>query len=169
MKAQRILGSAAVGVGLGALLLPAAALAQTTTVSPATTPVGGTVVLTTTCNPNVGDAIFRVTGPNRDENVRSTTAAAGGGLSAELFTAGFTLGTYTVTTTCGDGSSGGSAQFTVTPIGARRPRRRPGTGRRRPRRGRCRSPPGSRRRDVRAACAAGAAPPSSPETPPHTI
>ncbi|MFG2057512.1 hypothetical protein ACGFI9_26180 [Micromonospora sp. NPDC048930] len=117
MKAQRFLGSAAVGVGLGALLLPAAALAQTTTVSPATTPVGGTVVLTTTCNPNVGDAIFRVTGPNRDENVRSTTAAAGGGLSAELFTAGFTLGTYTVTTTCGDGSSGGSATFTVTPIG----------------------------------------------------
>ncbi|GAA4574667.1 hypothetical protein GCM10023176_42160 [Micromonospora coerulea] len=117
MKAQSILGSAVVGVGLGALLLPAAALAQTTTVSPATTPVGGTVVLTTTCNPNVGDAIFRVTGPNRDQNVRSTTAAAGGGLSAELFTAGFTLGTYTVTTTCGDGSSGGSAQFTVTPIG----------------------------------------------------
>ncbi|WP_446215009.1 hypothetical protein [Micromonospora sp. IBHARD004] len=117
MKAQSILGSAALGVGLGTLLLPAAALAQTTTVSPATTPVGGTVVLTTTCNPKVGDAIFRVTGPNRDQNVRSTTAAAGGGLSAELFTAGFTLGTYTVTTTCGDGSNGGTAQFTVTPIG----------------------------------------------------
>lgn len=116
MKAQSILGSAAVGVGLGTLLLPAAALADTTA-SPATTPVGGTVVLTSTCNPKAGDAIFRVTGPNRDENVRSTTAAAGGGLSAELFTAGFTLGTYTVTTTCGDGSSGGSAQFTVTPIG----------------------------------------------------
>ncbi|WP_436682687.1 hypothetical protein [Micromonospora sp. URMC 105] len=105
-------------MGLGTLLLPAAALAQTT-VSPATTPVGGTVVLTTTtCNPKSGDAIFRVTGPNRDQNVRSTTAAAGGGLSAELFTAGFTLGTYTVTTTCGDGSPGGSATFTVTPIGA---------------------------------------------------
>lgn len=117
MKAQSVLGSAAVGVGLGALLLPAAALADTT-VSPATTPVGGTVVLTTTeCNPKAGDAIFHVTGPNRDENVRSTTAAAGGGLSAELFTAGFTLGTYTVTTTCGDGSNGGSATFTVTPIG----------------------------------------------------
>ncbi|MEV0723625.1 hypothetical protein AB0I37_12700 [Micromonospora purpureochromogenes] len=105
-------------MGLGTLLLPTAALAQTI-VSPATTPVGGTVVLTaTTCNPKAGDAIFRVTGPNRDQNVRSTTAAAGGGLSAELFTAGFTLGTYTVTTTCGDGSSGGSATFTVTPIGA---------------------------------------------------
>jgi hypothetical protein len=116
MKAQSILGSAAVGVGLGVLLLPAAALADTT-VSPATTPVGGTVILTTTCNPKAGDAIFHVTGPNRDQNVRSTTAAAGGGLSAELFTAGFTLGTYTVTTTCGDGSSGGSATFTVTPIG----------------------------------------------------
>lgn len=117
MKAKTVLGSAAVGVGLGTLLLPAAALAETT-VSPATTPVGGTVVLTTTtCNPKAGDAIFRVTGPNRDQNVRSTTAAAGGGLSAELFTAGFTLGTYTVTTTCGDGSSGGTAQFTVTPIG----------------------------------------------------
>lgn len=117
MKAQSVLGSAAFGVGLGALLLPAAALADTT-VSPATTPVGGTVVLTTTeCNPKAGDAIFHVTGPNRDENVRSTTAAAGGGLSAELFTAGFTLGTYTVTTTCGDGSNGGSATFTVTPIG----------------------------------------------------
>ncbi|MEU2613659.1 hypothetical protein ABZ570_19035 [Micromonospora sp. NPDC007271] len=117
MKARRILGSTAVGVGLGTLLLPAAALADTT-VSPATTPVGGTVVLTTTeCNPKDGDAIFRITGPNRDENVRSTTAAAGGGLSAELFTAGFTLGTYTVTTTCGNGSSGGSATFTVTPIG----------------------------------------------------
>ncbi|MDH6465537.1 hypothetical protein M2302_005739 [Micromonospora sp. A200] len=118
MKAQSVLVSTALGVGLGTLLLPAAALAQTI-VSPATTPVGGTVVLTaTTCNPNAGDAIFRVTGPNRDQNVRSTTAAAGGGLSAELFTAGFTLGTYTVTTTCGDGSSGGSATFTVTPIGA---------------------------------------------------
>ncbi|MGW5673417.1 hypothetical protein [Micromonospora sp. NPDC003776] len=117
MKAQSVLGSAAVGVGLGALLLPAAALADTT-VSPATTPVGGTVVLTTTeCNPKDGDAIFHVTGPNRDENVRSTTAATGGGLSAELFTAGFTLGTYTVTTTCGNGSNGGSATFTVTPIG----------------------------------------------------
>ncbi|MCW3813920.1 hypothetical protein ONA91_05555 [Micromonospora sp. DR5-3] len=118
MKAQRILGSAAIGVGLGTLVMPAAALADTT-VSPATTPVGGTVVLTTTeCNPKDGDAIFRVTGPNRDENVRSTTAAAGGGLSAELFTAGFTLGTYTVTTTCGNGSNGGTATFTVIAIGA---------------------------------------------------
>ncbi|MGR6319740.1 hypothetical protein Q2K19_27190 [Micromonospora soli] len=117
MKATTVIRSAAVGVGLGALLLPAAALADTT-VSPATTPVGGTVVLTTTeCNPKDGDAIFHVTGPNRDENVRSTTAAAGGGLSAELFTAGFTLGTYTVTTTCGNGSNGGTATFTVTPIG----------------------------------------------------
>ncbi|WP_262281810.1 hypothetical protein [Micromonospora sp. MA102] len=116
MKAKTVLGSAAVGVGLGTLLLPAAALADTT-VSPATTPVGGTVVLTTTCNPKAGDALFRVTGPNRDQNVRSTTAAAGGGLSAELFTAGFTLGTYTVTATCGDGSNGGTASFTVTPIG----------------------------------------------------
>ncbi|WP_319460710.1 hypothetical protein [Micromonospora sp. RTP1Z1] len=116
MKAKTVLGTAAVGVGLGTLLLPVAALADTT-VSPATTPVGGTVVLTSTCNPKAGDAIFHVTGPNRDENVRSTTAAAGGGLSAELFTAGFTLGTYTVTTTCGDGSAGGTAQFTVTPIG----------------------------------------------------
>lgn len=116
MKAQTVLASAAIGVGLGALLLPAAALADTT-VSPATTPVGGTVVLTTTCNPNAGDALFRVTGPDRDQNVRSTTAAAGGGLSAELFTAGFTLGTYTVTTTCGDGSDGGTATFAVTPIG----------------------------------------------------
>jgi hypothetical protein len=117
MKAQSVLKSAAFGVGLGTLLLPVAALADTT-VSPATTPVGGTVVLTSTCNPKSGDAIFHVTGPNRDENVRSTTAAAGGGLSAELFTAGFTLGTYTVTATCGDGSSSGTAQFTVTPIGA---------------------------------------------------
>ncbi|SCE91985.1 hypothetical protein [Micromonospora mirobrigensis] len=117
MKAKAVLGSAAVGVGLGALLLPAIALAETT-VSPATTPVGGTVVLTAkTCNPKDGDAIFRVTGPDRDQNVRSTTAAAGGGLSAELFTAGFTLGTYTVAATCGDGSSAGSAQFSVTPIG----------------------------------------------------
>ncbi|MBQ0902313.1 hypothetical protein [Micromonospora sp. U21] len=117
MKVSTALCSAALGVGLGTLLLPGAALADTT-VSPATTPVGGTVVLTaTTCNPKSGDAIFRVTGPNRDQNVRSTTAAAGGGLSAELFTAGFTLGTYTVAATCGDGSSAGSATFTVTPIG----------------------------------------------------
>ncbi|MCX4390947.1 hypothetical protein OG777_29030 [Micromonospora peucetia] len=117
MKAKTVLVSAAVGVGLGTLLLPGAALADTV-VSPATTPVGGTVVLTaTTCNPKSGDAIFRVTGPDRDQNVRSTTAAAGGGLSAELFTAGFTLGTYTVAATCGDGSAAGSATFTVTPIG----------------------------------------------------
>ncbi|MFI7608383.1 hypothetical protein ACIBTV_24985 [Micromonospora sp. NPDC049366] len=121
MKAKTVLVSAAVGLGLGTLLLPGAALAETI-VSPASTPVGGTVVLTaTTCNPKSGDAIFRVTGPNRDQNVRSTTAAAGGGLSAELFTAGFTLGTYTVTATCGDGSAAGSAAgsatFTVTPIG----------------------------------------------------
>ncbi|MEH1100808.1 hypothetical protein [Micromonospora sp. CPCC 205561] len=117
MKAKRVLVSAALGVGLGTLLLPGAALADTV-VSPATTPVGGTVVLTaTTCNPKSGDAIFRVTGPDRDQNVRSTTAAAGGGLSAELFTAGFTLGTYTVTATCGDGSAAGTATFTVTPIG----------------------------------------------------
>ncbi|MGN9778156.1 hypothetical protein ACTMS0_20675 [Micromonospora sp. H33] len=117
MKAKTVLVSAAVGVGLGTLLLPGAAWAQTI-VSPASTPVGGTVVLTaTTCNPKSGDAIFRVTGPDRDINVRSTTAAAGGGLSAELFTAGFTLGTYTVTATCGDGSAAGTATFTVTPIG----------------------------------------------------
>ncbi|MFC0506284.1 hypothetical protein [Micromonospora costi] len=117
MKPKTVLVSAAVGVGLGTLLLPGAALAETI-VSPASTPVGGTVVLTaTTCNPKSGDAIFRVTGPNRDQNVRSTTAAPGGGLSAELFTAGFTLGTYTVTATCGDGSAAGSATFTVTPIG----------------------------------------------------
>ncbi|MEV1146735.1 hypothetical protein, partial [Micromonospora sp. NPDC049799] len=117
MKTRTVLATAALGVGLGTLLLPGTALADTT-VSPATTPVGGTVVLTaTTCNPKSGDAIFRVTGPNRDQNVRSTTAAAGGGLSAELFTAGFTLGTYTVTATCGDGSPAGSATFTVTPIG----------------------------------------------------
>ncbi len=117
MKAKKVLVSAAAGVGLGTLLLPGAALAETI-VSPATTPVGGTVVLTaTTCNPKSGDAIFRVTGPDRDINVRSTTAAAGGGLSAELFTAGFTLGTYTVTATCGDGSAAGTATFAVTPIG----------------------------------------------------
>ncbi|MEV1332959.1 hypothetical protein AB0J20_25695 [Micromonospora costi] len=117
MKPKTVLVSAAVGVGLGTLLLPGAALAETI-VSPASTPVGGTVVLTaTTCNPKSGDAIFRVTGPNRDQNVRSTTAAPGGGLSAELFTAGFTLGTYTVTATCGDGSAAGSATFSVTPIG----------------------------------------------------
>ncbi|WP_428965619.1 hypothetical protein [Micromonospora fluostatini] len=116
MKAKTLTVSAALGVGLGTLLFPAAALAVTT-VSPATTPVGGTVVLTTSCNPNSGDAIFRVTGPDRDQNVRSTTAAAGGGLSAELFTAGFTLGTYTVAATCGDGTDAGSATFTVTPIG----------------------------------------------------
>ena len=117
MKAQSVLVSTALGVGLGTLLLPAAALAQTV-VSPATTPVGGTVVLTaTSCNPKAGDAIFRVTGPNRDQNVRSTTAAAVGDLNGiDAYTAGFTLGTYTVTTTCGDGSSGGSATFTVTPI-----------------------------------------------------
>ncbi|SCL36676.1 hypothetical protein GA0070616_5550 [Micromonospora nigra] len=117
MQAKTVLVSAAIGVGLGTLLLPGVALADTT-VSPATTPVGGTVVLTaTTCDPSSGDAIFRVTGPDRDQNVRSTTAAAAGGLSAELFTAGFTLGTYTVAATCGDGSPDGTATFTVTPIG----------------------------------------------------
>ncbi|MEV4712885.1 hypothetical protein [Micromonospora sp. NPDC049374] len=117
MKARRVLIPAAGGIALGALLLPGTALADTT-VSPSTTPVGGTVVLTATgCNPKSGDAIFRVTGPDRDQNVRSTTAAAGGGLSAELFTAGFTLGTYTVAATCGDGTADGSATFTVTPIG----------------------------------------------------
>ncbi|GIJ32935.1 hypothetical protein ACN26Z_17370 [Verrucosispora sp. WMMD703] len=117
MKARRVLIPAAGGIALGALLLPGTALADTT-VSPSTTPVGGTVVLTATgCNPKSGDAIFRVTGPDRDQNVRSTTAAAGGGLSAELFTAGFTLGTYTVSATCGDGTADGSATFTVTPIG----------------------------------------------------
>ncbi|GGM24834.1 MULTISPECIES: hypothetical protein [Micromonospora] len=116
MKTKTLPVAAALGVGLGTVLLPAAALADTT-VSPATTPVGGTVVLTSSCNPKSGDAIFRVTGPDRDQNVRSTTAAAGGGLSAELFTAGFTLGSYTVTSTCGDGSDAGSATFTVTPIG----------------------------------------------------
>ncbi|KAB1132308.1 hypothetical protein RM555_21860 [Micromonospora sp. DSM 115977] len=127
MKAKTVLVSAALGVGLGTLLLPGAALADTV-VSPATTPVGGTVVLTaTTCNPKSGDAIFRVTGPDRDQNVRSTTAAAGGGLSAELFTAGFTLGTYTVTATCGDGSAAGSATFTVTPIGGAQAGGRGGT------------------------------------------
>ncbi|RKF24320.1 hypothetical protein [Micromonospora globbae] len=117
MKTKTVLVSAAAGVGLGVLLLPSAALAETV-VSPASTPVGGTVVLTaTTCDPASGDAIFHVTGPNRDQNVRSTTTAPGGGLSAELFTAGFTLGTYTVTATCGDGTAAGSATFTVTPIG----------------------------------------------------
>ncbi|MBQ1075801.1 hypothetical protein AB0J85_26720 [Micromonospora echinofusca] len=127
MKAKTVLVSAALGVGLGTLLLPGAALADTV-VSPATTPVGGTVVLTaTTCNPKSGDAIFRVTGPDRDQNVRSTTAAAGGGLSAELFTAGFTLGTYTVAATCGDGSAAGSATFTVTPIGGAQAGGRGGT------------------------------------------
>jgi hypothetical protein len=103
-------------VGLGALLLPTAALADTTA-SPSTLPVGGTVTLTSTCSPKSGDAIFHLTGPNRDQRVRSTGVGAGGGLTAEVFTAGFTLGTYTVTTTCGDGSSAGSTTFTVTPIG----------------------------------------------------
>ncbi|MEU6020315.1 hypothetical protein ACGFIK_24465 [Micromonospora sp. NPDC048871] len=117
MKATTVLVPAAVGLALGALILPGAALADTT-VSPATTPVGGTAVLTaTTCGPNSGDALFHVTGPDRDQNVRSTTARAGGGLSADLFTAGFTVGTYTVAATCGDGTPGGRATFTVTPIG----------------------------------------------------
>lgn len=117
MKATKVLVPVAGGVALGALLLPGAGWADTT-VTPSTTPVGGTVVLTATnCNPNSGDAIFHVTGPDRDQNVRSTTAAASGGLSAELFTAGFTLGTYTVAATCGDGTPDGSATFTVTPIG----------------------------------------------------
>ena len=107
-------------------------------------------MLTSTCNPKSGDAIFRVTGPNRDQNVRSTTAAAGGGLSAELFTAGFTLGTYTVAATCGDGSSAGSAQFTVTPIGGAPAgaggdsRRRHGAARRRRRAARRRGLAGAR-------------------------
>ncbi|NLU78196.1 hypothetical protein HCA58_07335 [Micromonospora sp. HNM0581] len=117
MKATKFLVPAAGGVTFGALLLPGTALADTI-VSPSTTPVGGTVVLTTTgCNPKSGDAIFRVTGPDRDQNVRSTTAAAGGGLSAELFTAGFTLGSYTVAATCGDGTPDSSATLTITPIG----------------------------------------------------
>ena len=47
MKAKTVLCSAALGVGFGTLLLPGAALADTT-VSPASTPVGGTVVLTAT-------------------------------------------------------------------------------------------------------------------------
>ena len=128
MKATNVLVPVAGGIALGALLLPGTALADTT-VSPSTTPVGGTVVLTATnCNPNSGDAIFHVTGPDRDQNVRSTTAAAGGGLSAELFTAGFTLGTYTVAATCGDGTADGSATFTVTPIGGAQAGGRTDTG-----------------------------------------
>ncbi|RIV41565.1 hypothetical protein [Micromonospora radicis] len=128
MKATKVLVPVAGGIALGALLLPGAALADTT-VSPSTTPVGGTVVLTaTTCSPSAGDAIFHVTGPDRDQNVRSTTVAAGGGLSAELFTAGFTLGTYTVAATCGDGTSDGSATFTVTPIGGAQAGGRDGSG-----------------------------------------
>ncbi|MBL6276175.1 hypothetical protein JMF97_08385 [Micromonospora fiedleri] len=128
MKATNVLVPVAGGIALGALLLPGTALADTT-VSPSTTPVGGTVVLTATnCNPNSGDAIFHVTGPDRDQNVRSTTAAAGGGLSAELFTAGFTLGTYTVAATCGDGTADGSATFTVTPIGGAQAGGRADTG-----------------------------------------
>ena len=128
MKATNVLVPVVGGIALGALLLPGTALADTT-VSPSTTPVGGTVVLTATnCNPNSGDAIFHVTGPDRDQNVRSTTAAAGGGLSAELFTAGFTLGTYTVAATCGDGAADGSATFTVTPIGGAQAGGRADTG-----------------------------------------
>ena len=131
-------------MGLGTLLLPGAALADTT-VSPATTPVGGTVVLTaTTCNPKSGDAIFRVTGPNRDQNVRSTTAAAGGGLSAELFTAGFTLGTYTVAATCGDGSSGRQRARSPSPRSAAprpAPAAAPATPARSPPAARCSAPP----------------------------
>ena len=53
MKAQSILGSAALGVGLGTLLLPAAALADTTA-SPATTPVGGTRRAHLDLQPEVG-------------------------------------------------------------------------------------------------------------------
>ncbi|MDM4719071.1 hypothetical protein QTQ03_05475 [Micromonospora sp. WMMA1363] len=116
MKAKTVLVSATVGVGLGTLVPPGAAWAETS-VSPTTTPVGGTVVLTTTCNPKSGDAIFHVVGPDRDQNGRSTTTAADGGLSTELSTAGFPLGTYTVAATCGDGSAAGSATFTVTPVG----------------------------------------------------
>ncbi|WP_433527984.1 hypothetical protein ACQPYA_16570 [Micromonospora sp. CA-263727] len=117
MKATRGLVPALGSVVLGALLLPGAALADTT-VSPSTTPVGGTVVLTAThCDPNSGDAVFHVTGPDRDQNVRSTSVGASGGLSAELFTAGFTLGTYTVATICGDGARDGGETLTVAPVG----------------------------------------------------
>ncbi|PZG22441.1 hypothetical protein C1I95_05455 [Micromonospora craterilacus] len=117
MKATRVLVTALGSIALGALLLPGAALADTT-VSPSTTTVGETVLLTATnCSPSAGDAIFHLSGPDRDQNVRSTTAPASGGLSAELFTAGFTLGTYTVAATCGDRTPGGSTTFTVAPIG----------------------------------------------------
>ncbi|MFG1780057.1 hypothetical protein ACGFIG_26950 [Micromonospora sp. NPDC049048] len=129
MKAEAALVSAALGVGT--LLLPGSALADTaasptvtpgggTVASPTTTPAGGTVVLTaTTCDPASGEASFRVTGPDRDRSVRATTAAAGGGQSAELPTAGFAPGTYTVAATCGDGGAVGSVTFTVTPADGR--------------------------------------------------
>ncbi|WP_341715760.1 hypothetical protein QQG74_17065 [Micromonospora sp. FIMYZ51] len=142
MKATSLVVRVAGGIA-ASLLLSGAALGDSTaradrsvrgertvlaggTVSPSSVPVGQTVTLTATnCDPASGTAVFRINGPGRDQaaeqvrTVRSTTAAPGGP-SAELRTADFAPGAYTVTAVCGDGAPAGTATLTITATGGDR-------------------------------------------------
>jgi hypothetical protein len=117
MRVQKALATIALGVGIGAVALPVAAFADVSA-SPSSVPVGGTVTLNSSCSIQFGQADFHITGPNRDIHVQSTgSAGQAGGLAAQVFTAGFTPGTYNVTATCGNGQSAGTTTFQVTPAG----------------------------------------------------
>lgn len=119
MNLKKMLITAALGVGIGAFALPAAALADVNA-SPGTVRPGGTVQLRASCNPGVnGNA--EVIGPARMQTFNITLNAASDGARGQFTVPGGTAsnGTWHVTATCG-GSAAGKTTFTVAPTGAPR-------------------------------------------------
>lgn len=116
MKTTKTLAGTALGIGLGMVLAPSAALAVVN-VSPGAVRPGGTVTISASCNAGVaGNA--SVTGPGGSFNVvlpslKSGTAGASGTLKAPS-----AAGVYNVSVKCSDGMNAGTGRFTVSPTGA---------------------------------------------------
>lgn len=146
MNVQKVLATAVLGVGLGALTLPGVALANVGA-HPAVAPVGTTITLTARCKAQPKapqpSATFRITGPARDHRPspgwggdtgpdrgpskgpdRDVSVQSTGTepkmpetVSAQLPTEGWRPGEYQVKATCNDGTVAGETTFTLTPQG----------------------------------------------------
>lgn len=108
MKVRNALVTAALGVGLGVILLPGAAHAEVT----ASVSSNAVNLTATGCSGPAG-ATFRVTGPDG----RSFDVSSPGKNTTGFATAGFTRGTYRFTGKCANGTNAGSGSFVLAPVG----------------------------------------------------
>ncbi len=112
----KALATAACGAALGAIMLPGAALANTS-VSPGVTQPGGMVTITVACNQNT-QASAEVIGPSKMQTFDVKLHAQGGTNKATFTVPGGTasMGKWTVNGLCAGGAAG-STSFTVSPGG----------------------------------------------------